>query len=114
VKNWLKSKNPECYVVTNPGQEKNLGVKRDNRLVYPDVLYGPDENTITRLYEVETEDSVNEEEVEQWREFNAGPSSFYLVVPENYVEAARRLIRNAGFSIDGFYYYDSNLNIHSA
>ncbi len=69
---------------------------------------------ITRLYEVETEDSVDEEEVNQWETYNNGPSGFYLVVPEGAVDEARNLVRDAELSIAGIYYYDSDLRFHLA
>lgn len=113
LKTWLESKHPNCYVIINPGQERNQGVTRDSETVYPDVVFRPSRGeNITRLYEVETVDSVDEEEVIQWKTYDAGPSSFYFVVPENTVDVAKELIRRAEFSIDGFYYYDRNLDIH--
>lgn len=96
------------YVVANPNQEKNPrgSVKRDDRRVYPDLVIRPSkEESITRLEEVETEDSVDDDEVKQWREYNAGKSKFYLIVPEGYVSKAKALIRNEGFSIGGFFEY---------
>ena len=109
-----------CYVVANPGQEKNPrgSVKRDDRRVYPDlVIRPPEEKSITRLQEVETEDSVDNDEVKQWKEYNAGESSFYLIVPGGYVSKAKTLIRNEGFSIDGFFEYtvsEGRIDISSA
>jgi stalled ribosome rescue protein Dom34 len=63
VKSWLKSNNPDCHVVINPGQRKNR---------------------------------------------------FYLVVPEYSISQAKILVQNSGFSIPGFYAYDSSLNIRKA
>ena len=105
------------YVVANPNQERNESgsVIRNGERVYPDLVVRPSrEENITQLYEVETKDSVDEDEVDQWKTYNAGKSSFYLIVPEGYVEEAERLIRESGFSIDGFYYYDESLNIYPA
>ena len=101
-----------CHVVINPGQEKNEGVIRNGETVYPDILYRSNADAkISRLYEVETTDSVNEEEAEQWKIYNSGSSSFYLIVPEDSLEQAKKLVKDADFTIDGFLYYDSNLKI---
>lgn len=113
IKAWKEGQGR--YVVTNPGQEKNSegSVKRDDQTVYPDVVVRPKKGEpIDGLYEVETPDSIDEEEADQWKTYNAGKSSFYLVVPGGYVQKAKDLIR--GFTIAGFYYYNTNLEIHPA
>jgi len=102
------------YVVANPGQEKNPfgSVSRDNESVFPDLVIRPSkDDKITELIEVETEDSVDSEEVEQWKMYNAGESSFYLIVPEDSVEKAMGLINERGFSITGIGCYDVSFNI---
>lgn len=113
IKAWKEGQ--ERYAVTNPGQEKNVegSVKRGDQTVYPDVVVRPKKGEpIDELYEVETPDSIDEEETGQWKKYNAGKSSFYLVVPEGYVSVAKNLIRD--FTIAGFYCYNANLEIHPA
>jgi hypothetical protein len=112
LKDWLESQGK--YVVTNPGQEKNPdgSVKRDDESIYPDLVVRPSQGEkITELFEVETEDSVDSEEVEQWEIYEAGKESFYLIVPEGSIDRAKELIRERGFSIDGIGYYDTALNV---
>lgn len=66
------------YVVANPGQEKNLygSVEREGIFVYPDLVVRPSRvSEITELFEVETEESVDSEEVAQWEMYNTGTSN---------------------------------------
>jgi len=102
------------YVKANPGVEIDplRSVKRGNVLVYPDlVVISLVTGKSTELFEVETEDTVDSEEVWEWHLFNAGKEKFYLIVPEGSVERAKELIREKGFSIAGLGYYDSAHNI---
>jgi len=102
------------YVVTNPGGEKNHfgAVHRNGVAVFPDLVVRPSKDEdVTELIEVETEDTIDSEEVDQWEMYNAGASDFYLVVPEYSVPEALRLIRGREFSIAGLGWYDTSLNI---
>jgi len=112
VKSWLETNNKGCEVITNPSQEKNQHVIRGEDKVYPDVVYRPKSGElITRLYEVETEESVNEDEAKQWKLYNSGKSSFYLVIPKNKLVNAKKLVSDANFTIDGYHIFDEKLNI---
>jgi len=103
------------YVVVNPGQERNpnASVKRGETFVYPDLVVRPSEvGEITELFEIETEDSIDSEEAEQWAIYNAGVSRFYLIVPKVSIGKAGDLIVEKGLSIAGIGFYDSSLNIY--
>lgn len=116
LKKWLEGQGKD--VVANPGQEKNpdgwvKGRRRDDEPVYPDLVVRPSKGEkITQLFEVETEDSIDSEEVKQWAMYNAGESSFYLIVPEGSVKKASELITERRLSIAGIGYYDTSLKIH--
>lgn len=113
LKGWLE--NQGKYVVANPGQEKNpnASVKRGGTFVYPDLVVRPSEvGEITDLFEIETEDSIDSEEAEQWRIYNAGVSRFYLVVPKRSIRKAGDLIMEKSLSIAGIGFYDSSLNVY--
>ncbi|MFQ5867972.1 MAG: hypothetical protein ACE5IT_08300 [bacterium] len=113
LKKWLE--NQGKYVVANPGQEKNPNgsVKRGGTFVYPDLVVRPSEvEEIAELFEIETEDSVDPEEIAQWEMYNAGVSKFYLIVPKGSIGKAGDLIMEKGLSIAGVGYYDNSLNVH--
>lgn len=77
----------------NPGQEKNFPVGGH----YPDVVVVEEQNAevhlIDHLYEVETDASVNDTEaVHQWKPYSELGAPLTLVVPEDYVVEAIRLL----------------------
>jgi seryl-tRNA synthetase len=63
---------------SNPGSEKN----REHKGRYPDVIVDskPKESKVYVL-EVETADSITDEEVEQWRDYENAFRAWFLVVP---------------------------------
>lgn len=80
-------------VVTNPGQEKNLSIEGR----YPDIIAVGHDGYVKVIEEVETEDSVNEEESQQWADFaKLGIPSFHLAVPKEKVQKAGALLRQRG------------------
>ena len=105
------------YVVINPGTEENQGghIKRDGKYFYPDVIVRPIKGSkISEIYEIETEDTVDETEAEQWKIFNEGSSDFYLVLPENSVNKTMAIINSKGFEIKDYFFYDDSCNVHHA
>jgi hypothetical protein len=67
-------------VYTNPNQQKNTSINGQ----YPDIIITPiNDNTVKFVIEVETADSVNNMEVDQWRNYSKLGGSFYLLVPFN-------------------------------
>ena len=80
-------------VYINPGQEKNAGIG-DN---YPDViLTEKGTNSVKFILEIEVATSVTQEEAEtQWKKYVSEiNATFYLVVPENSLEKAKKLCQN--------------------
>jgi hypothetical protein len=77
--NSLDKINHKVYI--NPNQEKNTSI--DN-IHYPDIIITELNNSNVKfIIEVETEDSVIESEVEQWKTYSKLCNSFYLLVPSN-------------------------------
>jgi hypothetical protein len=78
-------------VTTNVGDEKNAGVRSGALTLYPDLLLTTGRKTVG-VVEVETTESVNHlEAMAQWAHFGRSRLAFYLYVPANAVEIARRL-----------------------
>lgn len=65
-------------IYTNPNQQKNTHINGH----YPDIIITPiNENTVEFVIEIETEDSVNNNEATQWRIYSQLGGIFYLLVP---------------------------------
>jgi hypothetical protein len=78
-------------VITNVGDEKNSGVRSGALTLYPDLVLAAGRKTVG-VIEVETTESVNHlEAMAQWAHFGKSRLAFYLYVPANAVEMARRL-----------------------
>jgi len=90
VANWLKREGLSVY--SNLGQEKNQLVIIDGQLHHPDV-FSYDGTKIQKVYEIETEATIKEQRAEeQWKFYSFGNARFYLVVPDEYVAAAKEII----------------------
>lgn len=79
---------PGRVVHTNPGGDKNFSVNGDN---YPDVVVVDNQNQLLAVEEIETEESVNQNEAEQWEKYSGFGVRLNLVVPESHVSEAQRL-----------------------
>jgi hypothetical protein len=78
----------------NPGAEQNTPVRVGALSLYPDVLlYSQDRGRrLQAIIEVETGESVNHlEALAQWAAFGRLRVDFFLYVPANMVDVARRL-----------------------
>jgi hypothetical protein len=65
-------------VYTNPNQQKNTSINGH----YPDIIItAANENTAKFVIEVETSESVNNIEVQQWKTYSHLGGTFYLLVP---------------------------------
>ena len=83
-------------VYTNPNQQKNTSVKGH----YPDLIITPvNDNTVKFTIEVETGDSVNNAEVNQWRTYSKLGGTFYLLVPFASKTMAELLCRQNGIKV---------------
>lgn len=98
-------------VRTNPSTSKKHGVRRGDELFYPDLYVyeirsSGEKDVVTRLYEVETEQTVNDDEAkDQWKKFAEGASDFYLVIPKVSVDEAESLVKKYGIIVKDYYKY---------
>ncbi len=81
---------PNYRVHRNPGQEKNKAVDVE----YPDVVLELQiSGEVVSIDEVETDDTVNESAVDQWKSYGALGPAFDLIVPAGSQTTADILIR---------------------
>jgi hypothetical protein len=101
-------------IATNPGGSKNGFVGPPGNLRYPDIVVwrpsspGATTGTVKVIEEIETEDSVRDDEADQWADYaSLGVETFNLVVPISKKPAAFEIIRRrkiAGITrIQGYY-----------
>ncbi len=68
-------------VYTNPGSYKNTSVNGLN----PDIIItAKGDSAVKFIIEVETADSINQNEVQQWIDYINLGGSFYLLVPQDF------------------------------
>lgn len=96
-------------VKINPSTSKKHGVKRGDMTFYPDLyvyeIQG-EKNIATRLYEVETQNTVTDDEAkDQWKNLAAGKSNFYLVVPRDSLDIAKELAGKYNISVKDYLTY---------
>lgn len=91
----LQAKSKRRYdAAMNPGNEQNAPVKVPTGALFPDVLlFSQDRGRrLQAVVEVETGESVNHlEALSQWAAFGRLRVEFFLYVPANMVDVARRL-----------------------
>lgn len=100
------------YIVSiNPNGEKNQSVGSEQQC-FPDVIvWKPSENDPSSgkaiiIEEIETEDSVNNDESEQWIEYSKlGVNKFILIVPQNTIQSTMNIIRTKQININEVWYY---------
>ncbi len=98
-------------VSINPGGEKNQFVGLESNPRYPDVVvwmpdsFGSTKGKAAIVEEIETADSVNDLEAEQWKDYGSLGIKFLLVVPKGYCEEALRLISKYGANVSEVWYY---------
>lgn len=98
-------------VSINPGGEKNQFVGPEFNPRYPDVVvwmpdsFGSTKGRAAIIEEIETVDSVNDSEAEQWKDYGSLGIKFLLVVPNGYCEEALRLISKYGANVSEVWYY---------
>lgn len=89
--NNLDKINHRVYI--NPNQQKNTNIDGQ----YPDIIITPaNDNTVKFVIEVETSESVNNNEVQQWRTYSQLGGTFYLLVPFASKTLAELLCRQNG------------------
>ena len=108
--------NWEAYdAYTNPGGEKNKGIEVDGQTVFPDVVMTKKGmSTPTHVIEVETEESVTEEEAaRQWAVYARAGVPFFLYVPRGSGATAKRMAAKLKIVVNYFrewWYEDGALN----
>ena len=105
----LKEKYSKLYkeVHINPGEEKNFEYKGH----YPDVVF-VNYGQVVLMAEVETGETINEEEVSVWKELSGLGVQLVLLVPKEMQNAARDICWRSGIAAKvkiGF--FDVVLNI---
>jgi hypothetical protein len=98
----LQAKYKRKYeVAINPGAEQNAAVGIGELTMYPDlVLFSQERNRkIHGTIEVETTESINTlEAMAEWGPFSRLRTPFFLYVPANSIDTARRLCTEHGIS----------------
>ncbi len=80
-------------VYINPNQQKNTNINGK----YPDIIITPaGDNTVNFVIEVETSESINSNEVQQWKTYSKLGGTFYLLVPIASKVLAELLCRQNG------------------
>jgi len=86
--NNLDKINHDVYI--NPNSQKNTSVSG----LYPDIIITEKGiKDVKFIIEVETQDSINQNEIPQWEEFSKLGGHFYLLVPKNMKDTAEILCR---------------------
>src|SRR5712691_2596873 len=77
----------------NPDGEKNRWIEDPGQKYYPDIMLVPrGQKNSTIIIEVETDESVNDDHAdEQWKFYARLNRAFYLLVPGNSLEEAKRI-----------------------
>lgn len=98
----------KCDVYTNPNGEKNACVGVEANPLYADIIVlekGYGRRTAIAIGEIETTDTINENEASQWTEYSATKIPFYLYVPAGYVKATTDILNKKGIKISGLRTY---------
>lgn len=109
IRDSLNQQDYDVYI--NPGQEKNAHIG-DN---YPDVIMTEkNKTTVKFILEIEVASSVSQEEaLRQWKKYSKEiNATFYLVVPENSLDKARKLCQNNNINVRFATYTVNSNNIN--
>jgi hypothetical protein len=90
---------------TNPDGEQNASYELNGKKLYPDIIVKlEDQNGIKIvLEEVETADSVNQSEVQQWKDYAVLKKGFFnLLVPADEITEAKKLAKGLAVSLVGY------------
>jgi hypothetical protein len=102
--NNLDKVNHDVYI--NPGTQNATSVNS----LYPDIIItSKGDKNVKFIIEVETQDSINLNEVEQWKQYSQLGGIFYLLVPRDMKATAEILChQNEVKARIGIYYYESS------
>ena len=102
---------PNWETFTNHPDQTMGVLNEEEEPLYPDiVVLNTDNNEAVMIGEIETSESVSEEESEQWKEYSDVAKPLYLYVPKGYCKEAKDLAEDAGAEIKGFRIYYVNLS----
>jgi hypothetical protein len=101
----------EFQVSTNPGNHRRTQVGRADDPRFPDVLIWRSDRadgrdgTAELVAEVETSDTLQEDEVAQWATYGSLPAPFHLVVPAGSEPEAIRLVKKKAVRVSQLWSY---------
>jgi len=102
--NSLDKVSHDVYI--NPGTKNLTSVNS----LYPDIIItAKGDKNVKFIIEVETQDSVNLNEVDQWKQYSQLGGTFYLLVPRDMKTTAEILCRQNEIKVRiGIYYYENS------
>lgn len=86
----------------NPNNTNQNAISEGIEKIYPD-LFVVENNKVVEIYEVETENTVNESSVEQWIKYSKLSEKFYLVFPGDKLSTIKELTTKHTIKVDGYY-----------
>jgi hypothetical protein len=96
---------PDWKTWVNTKEEKTMGVKANGNPVYPDIVVTDKENKAIIAGEIETEDTIDEDEAKQWHQYSDLCGTCYVYVPVGCENRTKELIQGEKFSISGIRTY---------
>ena len=100
----LEGKHKNYQIRMNQGLSKAHGVVRGNDTYYPDIFVIKQKKVI-EIYEVETDNTINEDSIPQWKQYSSGKANFYLVVPKNKLDETKKLVKKYKISVEGYFHF---------
>lgn len=93
-------------VKTNKGNCNQNAVQNSDKSkpYYPDIFVHT-RTKVTEIYEVETESTVNENSIPQWKKYSSDTAKFYLVVPKDMLNKAKILASKHKISVEDYYVF---------
>ena len=100
----LEEKHKDCKIRINQGSSNEYKVIRGEDFYYPDVFVVKDKK-VKEIYEVETESTVNENSIPQWKQYSSGKAKFFLVVPKEKLDEAKKLVVSHKISVEDYFIF---------
>ena len=105
---------PTHVTYTNEPVQR-LGVNAGSSIVYPDIVVvdAAVSNRLTLVAEVETEATIDQDQVQQWKTYSGLNVPFFLYVPIRLVQETQRLLASNGVNLTGLrsYHDDAKGNL---
>jgi len=94
-------------VKTNEGNTKLNGVKNtgESDFYYPDIFVVGVGTNVTEIYEVETESTVNENSIQQWKKYSGDTAKLFLVVPNESLQTAKELAKKHKIPVKEYFVF---------